>query len=351
MSIYVGDKKISENVEIIQGAKIDDNTTATDTTWSSEKINDMIPTSLPADGGNADTVGGYTVLTDVPANAEFTDTVYVHPTGSGYKHIPSGGTVGQILKNTADGTAEWNDLQIGGTNLLLNSDFRNVTVSGGIKGWNRHNITASVTDGILKIIPTDTAASNGFYSNQISADDTFRKYTLTAFLKADAPKKLRITIQGNNESGAISEFQDVYVDLTTEWQRVTVNTTLTKADTNAVRVLFYAGELNDATAFYIKKPKLEIGTEATDWSPSPYDVPLSVQKGTVTTGSDGTATVTFPKAFNYTPNVQVTPRDDGKEGGTTASILSVSTTSFKVQANKTTNAAAAVAVDWLAVEV
>ena len=34
------------------------------------------PTSLPANGGNADTVNGHTVNADVPANAEFTDTTY-----------------------------------------------------------------------------------------------------------------------------------------------------------------------------------------------------------------------------------------------------------------------------------
>lgn len=34
---------------------------------------------------------------------------YVHPTTSGNKHIPSGGTVGQVLKNTASGTASWQD--------------------------------------------------------------------------------------------------------------------------------------------------------------------------------------------------------------------------------------------------
>lgn len=37
------------------------------------------PTSLPANGGNAATVGGHTVGADVPANAKFTDTVYTHP--------------------------------------------------------------------------------------------------------------------------------------------------------------------------------------------------------------------------------------------------------------------------------
>ena len=34
------------------------------------------PESLPADGGDADTVGGHTVGTDVPENAVFTDTTY-----------------------------------------------------------------------------------------------------------------------------------------------------------------------------------------------------------------------------------------------------------------------------------
>ncbi len=34
------------------------------------------PTSMPANGGNADTVGGHTVQSDVPANAKFTDTTY-----------------------------------------------------------------------------------------------------------------------------------------------------------------------------------------------------------------------------------------------------------------------------------
>lgn len=37
------------------------------------------PASLPANGGNADTVNGHTVLSNVPANAKFTDTVYIHP--------------------------------------------------------------------------------------------------------------------------------------------------------------------------------------------------------------------------------------------------------------------------------
>lgn len=41
-----------------------------------------IPKSLPANGGNADTVNGHTVKSDVPENAVFTDTTYTLPTAS-----------------------------------------------------------------------------------------------------------------------------------------------------------------------------------------------------------------------------------------------------------------------------
>jgi hypothetical protein len=36
-----------------------------------------------------------------------TDTIYVHPTTAGNKHIPAGGVDGQILRWSADGTAVW----------------------------------------------------------------------------------------------------------------------------------------------------------------------------------------------------------------------------------------------------
>lgn len=43
----------------------------------------------------------------VPADAVFTDTKYTHPTTSGNKHIPSGGSDGQSLVWESDGTAKW----------------------------------------------------------------------------------------------------------------------------------------------------------------------------------------------------------------------------------------------------
>ena len=59
---------------------------------------------------DADKVDNSRVLTDVPENAKFTDTVYTHPTTAGYKHIPSGGAANRYLKYSANGTAVWSDL-------------------------------------------------------------------------------------------------------------------------------------------------------------------------------------------------------------------------------------------------
>ena len=54
---------------------------------------------------------------------------YSHPTSAGNKHIPTGGSVGQILKNTASGTATWqtdaNTTYSVGDGGLTTNDFTN----------------------------------------------------------------------------------------------------------------------------------------------------------------------------------------------------------------------------------
>lgn len=68
------------------------------------------PTSMPANGGNAATVGGHTVKADVPENAVFTDTKPVNMKGAtadtagsaGYAPAPAAGAQGKYLRG--DGT-------------------------------------------------------------------------------------------------------------------------------------------------------------------------------------------------------------------------------------------------------
>lgn len=59
---------------------------------------------------NAFTDTEKTKLSGVAVNANN----YVHPTTAGNKHMPSGGTVGQAIINTAPGTGTWQDLSEGG---------------------------------------------------------------------------------------------------------------------------------------------------------------------------------------------------------------------------------------------
>ena len=52
-------------------------------------------------------VGDNLTITEGVLSAIDTDTVYVHPTGAGNKHIPTGGAAGQFLKYSSSGTAVW----------------------------------------------------------------------------------------------------------------------------------------------------------------------------------------------------------------------------------------------------
>jgi hypothetical protein len=52
-------------------------------------------------------VGDNLTITDGVLSATDTDTVYVHPTSAGNKHIPTGGAAGQFLKYSSSGTAVW----------------------------------------------------------------------------------------------------------------------------------------------------------------------------------------------------------------------------------------------------
>lgn len=65
-----------ENGEFGSGVSIDDtSTTDTNKTWSAKKISESIPTSLPANGGNAATVGGKTIDSFIYPNGYYTDNV------------------------------------------------------------------------------------------------------------------------------------------------------------------------------------------------------------------------------------------------------------------------------------
>lgn len=73
-----------ENDASAMNSAIKDNKSAI-MTLQTDKANKVeLPTELPANGGNADTVNGHTVKSDVPENAVFTDTIYDYSALLGY---------------------------------------------------------------------------------------------------------------------------------------------------------------------------------------------------------------------------------------------------------------------------
>lgn len=110
---------------------------------------------------NASKVNNHTVNADVPSGAKFTDTVYTHPTTSGNKHIPSGGSSGQILRWSADGTAVW-----GADNNTTYSNMTAATASAAGKAGLVPAPAAGKQASFLRgdgtwVVPTNTTYSTG----------------------------------------------------------------------------------------------------------------------------------------------------------------------------------------------
>ena len=135
-----------------------------------------------------------------------TNTVYTHPTTSGNKHIPSGGSSGQILRWNSDGTAEWgadnNNTYSAATttNLGLTKLFSDTVQS--IAG-NTVTATASRTYGVqvnssgqlvvnVPWVDTDTTYSNFTGATAYVAGTaglvpapTIANYSSNCYLKSD----------------------------------------------------------------------------------------------------------------------------------------------------------------------
>jgi hypothetical protein len=84
------------------------------------------------------------------------NTVYTHPTTTGNKHIPSGGSSGQILRWSADGTAAWgadnNTTYTAGTGISIST--ANAISNSGVR-----SISTGSTNGTISVNTNGTSAN------------------------------------------------------------------------------------------------------------------------------------------------------------------------------------------------
>lgn len=142
----------------------------------------------------------YQLLKTVPADAKFTDTVYTHPTTSGNKHIPSGGSSGQILKWSADGTAVW-----GNDN---NTTYGDATTSAS-------GLMSASDKTKLDGVATGAEVNQNAFSNVKVGSTTVAADSKTDTLELVAGSNVTLTPDATNDKVTIAATDTVYTHPTT----------------------------------------------------------------------------------------------------------------------------------------
>lgn len=120
-----------------------------------------------------------------------TNTTYTHPTASGNKHIPSGGSSGQILRWSADGTAAWGDDN--------NTTYSNMTAA-----------TASAA-GKAGLVPAPAAGEVNKVLKSNATWDIIENFT-TAFSQAASRANL---VSGETLKTSLGKIMKFFADLKT----------------------------------------------------------------------------------------------------------------------------------------
>jgi hypothetical protein len=167
--------------------------------------------------------------------------------------------------------AEFDNLEIGGRNLILNSDF-----SQGLTNWTKTSNAISLEvgggyrgDGLRLVITTaGTVTPRQRINLELMANDT-----LTGQVKVK-------TIQGNFSNMLMRVANQLTIPLVSvkqldnDWELYTYRVTVSSPITLSNHFGFY----NTTGEFIIDEIQLERGNKATDWTPAPEDIQAEIEK-------------------------------------------------------------------------
>lgn len=175
-------------------------------------------------------------------------------------------------------TAAVNNLEVGGRNLLLNSDFSNENFKL-YYGWNNletgaEHITSDLPQGFSSGAQfVSQGYGYGIFSSQGSLQPCYpleagKRYTLSFYGKVTSAGA-----SGNNFYFGLETKAQEEIELTSSWQRYSITFTPDSTGINS-SLVFYA--MTTGT-FYITGLKLERGDKATDWTPSTEDTEAKIE--------------------------------------------------------------------------
>lgn len=181
------------NQNAFSNVKVGDTTIAADTTTDTLTLVGSNVTLTPDTTNDKVTIGitKANVVSALGYTPPTSNTVYTHPTTAGNKHIPAGGSSGQILRWSADGTAVWGS---------DNNTDTNVQQKNGTTSVNRRvllSASANDTDETSYAVKSANFTANpltgAFYANGYDridiTGDTLDIDTLT--LSAGSPQIMR----------------------------------------------------------------------------------------------------------------------------------------------------------------
>lgn len=167
------------------------------------------------------------------------------------------------------------DLKPTGKNLFKNSGSLSSSMMGSLGVFKYSTVSDSNVPSGQALVCELTEFSPSFsttgpyfrgpnYIDKLSVGDVV---TVTGYVKASKKIKTKaVRCEFLDASSDGSEF-------TTTWQRFQITGTVKRNGSSNVAITFYAdnSEWEIGDKIYLSSPKIELGTEATPWTPAPED--------------------------------------------------------------------------------
>lgn len=236
----------------------------------------------------------------------FSDGTWAYSTvskSSSYEAAKEAYNKAVAAKDAADNAQEDIDnLEIGGRNLLLNSNNSNTWT---MRSNNASTMPISVTDMTeghrtfqrvrrinTSLSPTSFSLYNAISCSKITRQLKGRTFTMSYMVRCSRPASFKIWayfVVNRSNTSMTGYKQASYMTIGTEWTKISVTGSIDCEFSDNDLLRFYPEETTitngELDSFYIDicEYKIEFGNKATDWTPAPEDLASASDVSALTT--------------------------------------------------------------------